>query len=210
DAAADEISSRLGRHRCYRVQMPYKDGNECLVEGVSKDEMDRCIREAASLDPEGLRRAGDFEEAVTRLFWPEEGAHVGYSVPYRNIQGKLLSRPAEVTLWSGASGEGKSQILSDCVPHWISEGSRICLASFEMTCAQTLRRMVKQTGGVDRPTPEFISHILRWLDQGLLLYEKVGKSGVEPLLEIFEYARAKYGCDQFIIDSLMRLGVAGD
>src|SRR5690606_5466507 len=105
--------------------------------------------------------------------WPEEGAHVGYSVPYRKIQGKLLFRPAEVTLWSGASGEGKSQILSDCVPHWISEGSRICLASFEMTCAQTLRRMVKQTGGVDRPTPEFISHILRWLDQGLLLYEEV-------------------------------------
>src|SRR5690606_19866544 len=62
----------------------------------------------------------------------------------------------------------------------------------------------------DRPMPEFISHIMRWLDQGLLLYEKVGKSGVEPLLEIFEYARAKYGCDQFIIDSLMRLGVASD
>src|SRR5690606_24492926 len=48
------------------------------------------------------------------------------------------------------------------------------------------------------------------LDRGLLLYEKVGKSGVDPLLEIFDYARAKYGCDQFIIDSLLRLGIAQD
>jgi twinkle protein len=30
------------------------------------------------------------------------------------------------------------------------------------------------------------------------------------LIEVFEYARARYGCDQFIIDSLMRLGVASD
>ena len=35
--------------------------------------------------------------------------------------------------------------------------------------------------------------ILDYLDNGLLLYEKVGKSGIAPLLEIFDYARAKYG-----------------
>jgi twinkle protein len=40
--------------------------------------------------------------------------------------------------------------------------------------------------------------------------DRVGKAGVEGLLEVFDYARAKYGCDQFIIDSLMRLGIAGD
>jgi len=35
-------------------------------------------------------------------------------------------------------------------------------------------------------------------------------AGVAPLLEIFDYARAKYGCDMFVIDSLMRLGIATD
>jgi len=29
-------------------------------------------------------------------------------------------------------------------------------------------------------------------------------------LEVFDYARAKYGCDQFVIDSLMRLGIDAD
>jgi twinkle protein len=210
EEAAEEIASRLGRHRCFRVHLPKKDANECLVDGVSKEAMDAAINGAANLDPEGLRRASEFAAEVVHLFWPAAEEHVGYSVPYGKIGDKLFFRPGEVTLWSGASGTGKSQIISDCVPHWIKQGSRICLASFEMKCAQTLKRMCKQAGGLDRPTAQYINRIVGWLDQGLLLYEKVGKSGVEPLLEIFEYARAKYGCDQFIIDSLMRLGIAGD
>ncbi len=44
----------------------------------------------------------------------------------------------------------------------------------------------------------------------LLLYDVIGKATPDSLLEVFDYARTKYGCDQFIIDSLMRLGIAGD
>lgn len=210
EEAAEEIAMRLGRHRCVRVSLPRKDANECLVDGVSQVDMALALRDAANLDPEGLRRAGDFVAGVTRLFWPEPGHRVGYSVPYGKLDDKLLFRPGEVTLWTGASGAGKSQILSDCMVHWIDEGSRICLSSLEMKPEQTLKRMVKQTGNVDRPTEDFIGALLGFLDRGLLLYEKVGKAGVEGLLTIFDYARAKYGCDQFVIDSLMRLGIAGD
>lgn len=210
DEAAEEISSRLGRHRCYRVSLPKKDANECLVDGIEAEAMAGFIRDAKPLDPEGLRRVGDFRDQVLHLFWPEPDDHPGYSTPYGKLTGKLYFRPAEVTLWSGASGMGKSQVLSDCIPWWIKDGSRVCLASFEMKCAMTLKRMCKQTGGVDRPTAAYLDQILEYLDHGLLLYEKVGKCNVDKLLEIFDYARAKYGCDQFIIDSLMRLGIAGD
>lgn len=208
--AAEEIASRLGRHRCVRVSLPHKDANECLVAGVSREDMELALKQASNLDPEGLRSPSDYQDRVAAIFWPEEGTHVGYTTPYGKLGKKLLFRPGEVTLWTGASGSGKSQIISDCVPHWIEEGARICLASFEMHPAQTLRRMVKQAGNVDRPTTVFLGDILAYLDNGLLLYEKVGKSGVGPLLDIFDYARAKYGCQMFVIDSLMRLGIAGD
>lgn len=210
EEAAEEIVSRLGRHRCYRVELPLKDANACLVEGVSLDEMRKYLASARSLDPAGLQRAVSYTEKVIHLFWPAHEEQLGYTVPFSGLRGKLHFRPAELTLWSGASGAGKSQILSDCVPHWIDEGSRICVASLEMKGEQTLRRMVKQTGGVDRPTAPFIRLAMEYLDRGLLLYERVGKASVEALLEVFDYARAKYGCDQFIIDSLMRLGIAQD
>ena len=210
DDAAAEIADRLGRHRCYRVKMLFKDGNECLTNGVTKEAMAQAIREAASLEPDGLRKPTDFTDAVIHLFHPAEGEHIGYRTPYGKLGAKLLFRPAEMTLWSGASGAGKSQILSDCTVDWIKQGARICVSSLEMKGAATLKRMCKQTTGVDRPTVPFIRAALQWLTQGLLIYDLTGKASVEALIKIFDYARAKYGCDQFIVDSLMRLGVASD
>jgi twinkle protein len=210
DEAAAEIVGRLGRHRCYRVSLPHKDANECLVSGIPAATMHAALAEARALDPDGLRRPYDYEGKVIHLFWPAHGEPEGYRLPYGKLADKLFFRPSELTLWSGAAGSGKSQIISDCVPAWIKQGSRICLASLEMKGEQTLRRMVKQTSGVDRPTPQHIPRVLGYLDSGLLLYERVGKAGVGPLLEVFDYARAKYGCDQFVIDSLMRLGIAQD
>ncbi len=210
DAAAVEIASRLGRHRCLRVRLPHKDASECLMSGISTAEIRRCLETAENLDPEGLRHPSAYMDNVIRLFWPTEGDHVGYSLPYAALHDKMLFRPAELTLWSGASGSGKSQIISDCIPKWIQEGSRVCVASLEMKPQWTLKRMVKQTAGVDRATEPCIRDCLTWLDAGLLLYEHVGKASISNLLEVFGYARAKYGADQFVVDSLMRLGIAGD
>lgn len=210
EQAAQEIIGRLGRHRCYRVALPLKDANACLQDGRSKPEMASYLAAAASYDPEGLKRADAYLDEVGKLFWPEPGEHVGYSTPFAKMGEELTFRPGEVTIWTGASGSGKSQILSHCSVEWIDQGSKVCIASLEMKPAQTIKRMVKQAGNIDRPTKPFLEAVVGWLGQGLLIYERVGKAGVDSLLEVFEYARAKYGCDQFIIDSLMRLGIASD
>jgi len=211
DEAAAEIVARLGRHRCYRVKLPHKDANECMMSGVTKDVIAQCMAAAQPMDPEGLRRPVDFTDRVVSLFWPpHESRSGGYTMPYGGLKGRVEFRPGEVTLWSGASGSGKSQLISDSIPYWIEQGSRVCLASFEMQPQWTLKRMVKQAVGSDRPTVPWIDATLAFLDPGLLLYEKVGKSDIKALLEIFDYARAKYGCDQFVIDSLMRLGIPAD
>jgi twinkle protein len=210
DEAAAEIIPRLGRHRCFRVSLPRKDANECLVDGIPQQVMDEAIKTAKSSDPEGLKKASEYADTVVGLFWPTPGQHVGYTTPYGKLHDKLHFRPGEVTIWSGDTGHGKSQILSDCEPHWIKEGSRLCKSSLEMKPAYSLKRSVKQVLDTDRPTEHAIRAALDWLDGGLWLYDQVGKAKVEQLLEIFDYARARYGCDQFIIDSLMRMGVAGD
>ncbi|CAK02254.1 phage-related protein [Bartonella tribocorum CIP 105476] len=210
EEAAHEIASRLGRHRCYRVRLPRKDANDCLTAGIDAATIKAAFSSAKSFAPEGLRRASDYKDQVIGLFWPEPEKHLGYTVPYPKLKDKLHFRPAELTLWSGASGAGKSQLLSDCIPHWIAQNSRLCLASLEMKGEQSLRRLTKQTGGLEKPTKETIERILHFLDNGLILYEHVGKSSVDTLLDVFDYCRARYGCDQFIIDSLMRLGIASD
>lgn len=210
DQACEEIASRLGRHRCYRVKLPRKDANQCLVEGVTKEEIDKAFAAAKTVDPDELRAPIDYLDEVSNLFWPEVGQHIGYHTPYDKLGFKLMFRPGEMTLFSGASGDGKSQIVSDCVVDFVQQGARTCILSLEMKGRWTLKRMVKQAGKIDRPTKPFIEKILRWLTPGLWIYDLTGKVKVESILEVFNYARARYGCDVFVIDSLMRMGVASD
>ena len=210
EQAAQEIARRLGEHRVKIVQLPLKDANECLLQDVSPEQIEKCFLEALNLDPENLRRVMEFEERVLNLFHPREGEHIGYQLPYGMDRSRLLFRPGEVTIWSGSSGSGKSQLLSDCSVDWIRQGSRICMASLEMSPAQSLRRMVRQTVNTSSPTAQAVQDSLKWLDSGLLVFDLTGKQGIKNLLNVFQYAMAKYGCDQFVIDSLMRLGLETD
>jgi twinkle protein len=69
---------------------------------------------------------------------------------------------------------------------------------------------VKQAGNVDRPTEGFIREVMGWLDGWLWVFGLVGKTAVSRIIEVFEYARCRYGCDVFVIDSLMRLGIGSE
>src|SRR5690606_32046213 len=164
DEAADEISSRLGRHRCLRVRLPLKDANACRVEGYSGNQMRQFLTEAQNLDPAGLRKASDYLDDLTSIFLSDDGRAPGYGMPFSKLADKLHFRPSDLTVWTGASGAGKSQVLSHCIVHWIDQGSRVCLSSLEMSPVQTLRRMVKQAGAVEAPTDRFVGEALTWMD----------------------------------------------
>jgi twinkle protein len=210
EKAVEEIIKRLGRHRCLCVQLPYKDANDCLVEGVSQSVIATAFKDAESIAPPTVTRVNEYTDNVVNLFWPQGDKPEGYTFQQPSLRDKVFFRPGEVTVWTGATGSGKSQILSDCSVGWISEGSRVCVASLEMAPAQTLKRMVKQAGGTDRPAEPYIKTIMDWLHDGLWIYNVVGKERVTELLDAFDYCRARYGCDQFVVDSLMRLGIASD
>jgi len=165
---------------------------------------------AAWFEIAGIRSPSEYNNQLEALFWPRDGEHIGFHTPYASLGNKLLFRPGEVTIWTGDTGAGKTQILNDCIVDWIKQGGRICLSSLEMQPQQTLKRMCKQVVGADRPTIEAIKAATHWMDAGLFLYDVTGKQKLDEMLRVFSYARARYGCNMFVIDSLMRLGVAGD
>jgi len=210
DAAVAEIVPRLGRHRCRRVKLPRKDMNQCAQDGISAKEIRQCFEDAKPMDPAELRRAGEFTADVINLFWPKGDREPGYRLPFEKIRDRLVIRPGEMTIWSGPSGAGKSQILSYACVGFADQGAKLCIASYEMQARQQLRRMVKQAGNTDRPSEPFIRAIMGWLDASTWLFDVVGKSSVEKMLEVFEYARCRYGCDVFVVDSLMRLGIGSE
>jgi twinkle protein len=208
--AAEEIANRLGRYRCRRVALPKKDLNECRKAGISADEIRRCFEAARSLDPPELVRAGAYADTVVNLFWPSNDHEPGYRLPFGKAGNRIVFRPGELSLWTGATGAGKSQLVSHAVVAMGDQGARVCIASLEMSPGQLIRRMVKQAGHVDRPPESYIREVVDWLDGWLWVFGVVGKTAVTRILDVFEYARARYGCDVFVIDSLMRLGVGAE
>jgi twinkle protein len=210
EAAVGEIAPRLGQHRCRRVKLPLKDLNECRKAGIGQAEIHRCFAASTTLDPPELQRAGAYADAVVNLFWPADGVEAGYRLPFGKVAKHVTFRPGEMTLWTGAAGSGKSQILSNCCVEWGANNARVCVASLEMAPAQTLRRMVKQATNTDRPSEPYIREAVAWIDSWLWLFGLVGKSKIARLIEVFDYARCRYGCDVFVIDSLMRLGIGSE
>ncbi|WP_417793088.1 toprim domain-containing protein [Terasakiella pusilla] len=217
--AAEEIVKRLGAARCHIVKLPRKDLNECLVDGISKDQIMDCLKNADTLKPDGLRHSNEFRDKVVDLFYPKGGELPGYTLPFAGYERKFRFRRGEMTIWTGMTGDGKSQTLSHVKVDLIRQGAKVCEASFEMSPEQNIKRMVRQSLNLKwdkddplatRPQKEQILSAFDWWEDQFYVFERVGKSNVDHMLSIFDYALRRYGCDTFIVDSLMRLGVGSE
>jgi twinkle protein len=205
-----EAVDRLGRHRCRVVTLPYKDANECLQRGVTADEMNRCLTDAQTCDPAELKRASSYVQQVIDEFYPPNGIQPGFAPPWAKFADALRFRPAELSIWSGFNGTGKTTMLNQIILAGMSVGERACIASLEIKPRKLLRRLTRQAYGVRLPSISEIQLTHEWYDDRLWIFELVGSAKADRLFEVFEYARQRYGVTQFVIDSLMRCGIAED
>jgi twinkle protein len=208
--ATKTIMERLGRHRCRIVRLPYKDANECLKEGVTREQMLGFIDKAESTDPKQLRRIGPYENDTINLLLPDPNAFLGYTTPWEKHHRHLFLRPDELSLWTGINGHGKSQILGHVLLDCIAQGAKVCIASLEIKPHRLLGRMVRQAAGIGEPSREYIQKIFQHYHEAIWIFECVGTTNPETILEVFKYARQRYGIDIFVIDSLMKCGFAED
>lgn len=205
-----EMVDRLGRHRCRVVSLPHKDANECLAQGVTASEMIMAIAAAASPDPLELKPAEAFTDAVIDEFFPPNDEPVGFKPPWRDVAKSFRFAPGEVTIWTGWSGHGKSMGLSQLMVEGIAYGERACIFSGEIKPAKQLKRMVRQITGQKYPTRELIRLAMRWLSGKLWIFDLTGTAKADRLRLVFDYARRRYAVTQFVIDSLMKCGMAED
>jgi len=100
--------------------------------------------------------------------------------------------------------------LNQLVAYACDDGERACIASMEMQPRDTIAIMVRQIAGTERPKVEYIKKATSWMDGRLWIYNVVGKTDRNRLIEVMTYARRRFGVRLFVIDSLMRCGIAVD
>jgi twinkle protein len=209
-AAIEELIGRLGRHRCFVVQLPHKDANACLMAGMSQEEMQACFAQAKSLDPVELKSAALFVDKVIDEFYPGDDQEKGIHPPWEKARGKVLFRPDELSIWTGTNGHGKSQLLGQIILSTMKEGACVCVASLELKPKRLLMRLTRQAGGLSNPTEGYIRAIHDWYNDRLWIFDLVGNAKSDRLLDVFRYARQRYGITTFVIDSFMKLDIAED
>ena len=206
--ATADIIRKTGRARTYVIDWPdgVKDANEYLLAGYEgSDFYDSLYLNARDLDPPSLKRAGDYREAVWECFYPEGGVEPGDDPPWAI---PIKFRPAEVTVWTGYSKNGKTVLLNHMLINFADLGSRVCLCSLEMKPEKNLQNIVRQSLGKQKPEDEKEFHeAMDWVHGYFWIYDKVGSVAHAELLDAFGYAAKKYGIKHFVIDSLMKLTV---
>lgn len=210
--ASDEIIKRLGRERCRVLSLGCKDFNTALdALYYTKDDIDQRYAKAKSIDPEKLVGASDFTKVVMDEFFERNPVQMGMQLPWEKTREIIKFRGSEVTVWTGWSGHGKSQLLNYIAFYGMHVSkTKFCIASMEMPARRTLQRMVKQAAGLAYPSRGYVAAIMEGLGESLWIYDQVGSAKTEEMLDTFRYAARRYGVTHFIVDSLAKLGMAED
>jgi twinkle protein len=92
----------------------------------------------------------------------------------------------------------------------VSQDEKFCVASMEMLPRKLGRKMYQQICGVELPAPAFAKKAMEYVAGNVWIFDAYGTQKAKKILEVFDYARRKYGITNFVIDSLAKCGLAED
>jgi len=163
----------------------------------------------ASEDAASIKSALSFQdELINRILGDEELQ--GAKLPWVKTHDKIRFRKKELSLWSGYNGHKKSMMLGQVALDLICQGEKVCIASMELSPAQTLQRMCVQAIGNQRPGVEWILKFLNFLEGKLFIYDQQNSVAKDRILKMARYACVKLKCNHAMIDSMMKCGIKPD
>ncbi|WP_324030039.1 AAA family ATPase [Pantoea sp. JZ2] len=202
--AAKEIARRLGEHRCRLVELPHKDINECLIQGMSGDDVMQYLERAKYFDPDELCSAGDLLQETIDAFEQRDAGL--FESPWQSLNYNFKFRSSELTLVNGVNGHGKTELVGHIAIEAMAQSARVCIASLELKPGKMLARLTRQAICTATPTREDITMCNEWLSENLWVFKLTGTAKADRLLTIFAYARRRYGIELFVIDNLAKCG----
>lgn len=138
-------------------------------------------------------------------------------LPWLKANDSFHFREGELTVWAGQNGHGKSLITAQIAMHLMQLGNRVCMASFEMKPAETIKVMSRMYIGTNPYTPEYqndtgyvildklFDQFGQWSDNRLWIYDQTGTTNPETVLGMTRYCAKELGIKHIFIDSLMKV-----
>lgn len=143
------------------------------------------------------------DQVVDGFYNPDDAPKI--RLGWRKTQADFHLRPAEVTLWGGINGHGKSQVVGQVALDLMMQDEPVCIASLELSPQRVMMRMARQAAGCFQPTIQFIDRLHGWTDGRLWLYDHVGSSNPKTMLAVIRYAIDKFKVRHFVVDNLAKV-----
>ena len=205
--AVKKIAKRLGEYRCYNIILPFKDVNECLMQGIEKEKISNCILNASDFQNKVIRDAGEF--IVDLLNFNKNKLQLyGVRCLWSGLQEILKGwRMQEWSIWTGKNSSGKTTLLNQIIVDLINQEEKICMISLEMKPSRFLRWMIIQDLNKIEITDRDIEKTLIKFANYLYIIDIQGMIEQDQLLEYFEYCNKKFDCRHFFIDNLIGINM---
>lgn len=143
-------------------------------------------------------------------------------LPWSKTRQSFDFRPGEVTVWAGQNGHGKSLVTGQVAMSLMTQGERVCMASFEMRPVATLQRMARMFSGMNPFAPEFqnkdghasieelYDQFSSWTDTRLWLYDQTGSTETGKVIGMVRYCAKELKINHVFVDNLAKCVRAED
>lgn len=165
------------------------------------------------LNPEDKSRiipAEALAEQVKREILLGREAELGLGLPWPKTADKVLLRPGKLSIWTGWSRHGKTQMLKQLMLHGIGNGERVLICSMEEEVREVWRDMAWIACGRDDASPRQIDRFVDFVRGKLYLFDQQGQINAKKAVALVRYAAAELKVTHVVVDSLMMMALGRD
>ena len=215
---ARQFAEKAGLSKCQNIFLPFKDSRDCLLNNVSKDELQNLIQEAKYFEHEEIIKADAFRvEVIDSLY--HSNVSSGTLIKIRQFNDFIGGiRENELSILTGHTGHGKTTFALNLLL-WAEEaGLSTMLMSFENRHSSIIKKLIQIIS--ERSVFEIVEGKYKQkisedefqgyyniLAQKNIYYLSKGKMDkgyyeLEDMKKIIEYAVKFYNIKFFVIDHL--------
>lgn len=107
----------------------------------------------------------------------------GYETPWKKVGNLFKFVPGELTLLSGYTGQGKSEIVCAMALNSVYQGAKAMIASLEMSGGQIHARMVRQATGCVDFTREHYEAVSNFYTDKIHIFDTRGVADIKKILQ---------------------------
>jgi len=205
--AAIEVAEMLPVGMAKIAYLPYKDANECLMQGREQDIVS-AVFQAKPFRPDGIVSAADIRDEVMQ---EDVASDTTYPYPRLNEVTKGLRKGELVTITAG-SGIGKSTLVREIAYHLHhTSGKNLGMIMLEESTKRTMRGLIgihlnkNITVDLNAATAEEVERGFDELvteDRPIYLYDHFGSTDVDLIVQRIHFMSKALGVEYIILDHL--------